>query len=81
MTTARAPRKRASQPIRRKHHPRAGPKVPRAPEPMTYCGTCTGQKHIWCPDCCGFAGYDTCHFTHKVACPQCAGGTWEPIRW
>ncbi|MFD3885032.1 hypothetical protein [Streptomyces microflavus] len=49
--------------------------------PATYCGRCCGHRKIWCPDCCGFKGCEDCFWTFRVRCPECAGGTKDPIRW
>lgn len=43
----------------------------------TVCGYCAGQRSVWCPDCGGFAGCDTCGHTFKVPCQSCAGGDLE----
>lgn len=45
------------------------------------CGTCTGTRLVWCPDCGGFAGCGTCHQTFEVPCPECAGGKHDPWSW
>ncbi len=47
----------------------------------TTCGACAGHRTVWCPECAGFMGCETCSHTYKVACPQCAGGKregWRP---
>jgi hypothetical protein len=48
-------------------------------KPREYCGCCFGHRSIWCPPCYGFFGCDTCQGTFRVPCPECAGGTLEPI--
>lgn len=38
-----------------------------------YCGTCTGHRVIYCPDC--VIGCEACEHTGHVRCPECQGGT------
>lgn len=52
--------------------------------PGDLCGTCTGRKFVWCPDCAGFADEmdpcPTCGPTGVLPCPTCSGGMREPLR-
>lgn len=62
--------------------PRAGRTPGHAPWTLwtwgDLCGTCTGTRLVWCPDCGGFAGCGTCRRTFEVPCPECAGSDHEP---